>query len=184
MQFLTYNGNGPFTGAYIQDEAPVGISFLEVGDADYRNWCNISYQDGVIVPTPGPDAAQLLATAQATQTATISAACQAAIYAGFTSSALGAVYTYPFGDKDQTNLNGDVSLSMLPANQVTGWTTPFWCADSNGVWDMRSHSAAQIQQVGSDAAAAKLACVNKNIALATQVAAATTVVAVQSIVWS
>jgi hypothetical protein len=52
MQFLTYDGNGPFTGAYIQDEAPAGESFIEVDDATYRNWFNLSYQDGQIVANP------------------------------------------------------------------------------------------------------------------------------------
>ena len=121
---------------------------------------------------------------QAAQTALVSATCQAAIYAGFTSSALGAVYDYPFGDKDQTNLNGDVILSTLPSSQAQGWTTAFWCADANGNWAMRAHTAAQIQQVGIDAAAAKLANVNKNVALATQIAQATTIAAVQAINWS
>ena len=63
MQFLTYNGNGPFTGAYIQDSAPTGVSYIEVDDADYANWVNLSYQSGAIVATPAaaPSSAQLQA---------------------------------------------------------------------------------------------------------------------------
>lgn len=125
-----------------------------------------------------------LATLQAQQIATLSAACAAAIYAGFTSSALGATYLYPFQDKDQANLNGEVSMSLLPAGQAPGWTTQFWCADSNGVWAMRSHTAAQIQQVGQDAAAAKLANVQKNVSFAAQVKAATSPAAVSAVMWS
>jgi hypothetical protein len=182
MQFLTYNGNGPFTGAYIQDEAPVGVSFLEVDDADYLNWCNLSYQDGTVVPTPGPSAPQQLVAAQASQTAILSAACQDAIVAGFTSSALGAAYIYPAKPTDQQNLNASVVASILPG-VAGGWSTPFWCADSTGVWAYEMHTAAQIQKVGVDGKAAILACLTKNQQLASQVAAATTIAAVQSIVW-
>ncbi|MEW9586617.1 hypothetical protein [Paraburkholderia sp. DGU8] len=53
MRYLTYNGNGPFTGAYIQDLLPEHeANHIEVDEATYLNWCNVSYQDGAIVPTP------------------------------------------------------------------------------------------------------------------------------------
>lgn len=141
-----------------------------------------------VVTNMSPDqVSAAVSAAQTAQTALVSAACQAAIYAGFTSSALGTVYNYPFQDKDQTNLNGDVLLSTLPIAQVAGWTKPFWCADPSvtpPAWAMRPHTAAQIQQVGIDAAAAKLACIEKNIAFAAQIAATQDIPTIQSIKWS
>ncbi|MEX3764449.1 DUF4376 domain-containing protein [Paraburkholderia phenoliruptrix] len=64
------------------------------------------------------------------------------------------------------------------------WTTPFWCADAGGNWAWTDHSADQIQTVGRDIKAAILACQAKNAQLAAQVAAATTVAAVQAITWN
>jgi hypothetical protein len=64
------------------------------------------------------------------------------------------------------------------------WTTPFWCEDASGNWAWVNHTSAQIQKVGVDGKAAILANMAKNAGLAAQVAAATTVAAVQEIVWS
>ena len=120
--------------------------------------------DGSYTDIPIP-----LASVQTAQAAQVSAACQAAIYAGFTSSALGAAYTYPFGDLDQTNLTGSVLLSTLPAASAPGWTIEFLCADSTGAWGYRAHTQAQIQQVGTDAANSKLANLVKNATKAAQI---------------
>lgn len=123
-----------------------------------------------------------LAQAQAAKVAELSAACQAQIYAGFQSSALGAAHTYPAKDKDQTNLAGSVVASLLPSLPAN-WTTPFWCADANGTWAFVAHTAAQIQQVGADGKAAIITALEKNAGLAAQVMAATSIAAVQAIVW-
>lgn len=123
-----------------------------------------------------------LAQVQAAKVAELSAACAAQIYAGFTSSALGAAHTYPAKDKDQANLSGSVVASMLP-NLPAGWTTPFWCMDAAGAWAFVPHTAAQIQQVGADGKAAVVTALEKNAALAAQVMADTTVAAVQAVAW-
>jgi hypothetical protein len=128
------------------------------------------------------DAKYALTNAQVLQAAAVSSACQASIYAGFTSSALGGPYHYPCDDQDQTNLNGCVLASTLPIIPAD-WTTKFWCADASGGWDMRSHTAAQIQQVGLDGLSAKETAVQKNKDLAAQIVAATTLEAVQAIAW-
>lgn len=124
-----------------------------------------------------------LAQARTSQTESLSAACAAAIVAGFSSSALGAVYTYPSQPNDQSNLIGAEAASRNPANPST-WTIPFWCADSAGAWALRAHTAAQIQQVLADGVAARVALSQKLASLTAQVAAATTVAAVQSIAWA
>jgi hypothetical protein len=128
------------------------------------------------------DTAAQLAAAQAAQVATLSLACQNSILSGFTSSALGSAYTYPSKATDQQNLASSVLASLMP-NIATDWVTPFWCEDSTSTWAFVNHTAAQIQQVGEDAKTAILANMAQNATLATQVAAATTVAAVQAIVW-
>lgn len=141
-----------------------------------------SYANGAFSAPNDATSASRLAVAQSGKLAEISAACKAAIYAGFTSSALGAPHTYPAKDTDQQNLASSVIDSLL-SNGAAGWVTPFWCADASGDWAFRMHSAAQIQKVGQDAKAAVLAAMVKNQTLAGQVAGAATVDAVSAIAW-
>jgi hypothetical protein len=117
------------------------------------------------------------------QKAVVSQSCQDAILAGFTSSALGSAHSYPAKFTDQQNLNASVTASLLPGVDAN-WTTPFWCADAEGNWSYAAHTAAQIQQAGSDGKAAILTCLTKNQQLAAQIDAATTIPAVQAITWS
>lgn len=133
----------------------------------------------VIAP---PTAADILISSKSAKIAELSAACQAQIYAGFQSSALGAAHTYPAKDKDQANLSGSVVASLLPGLPAN-WTTPFWCEDATGSWSFVQHTAAEIQQVGTDGKSAILAALQKNSTLAAQVMAAANVADVQAIVW-
>ncbi|QHC93401.1 hypothetical protein PspR84_01740 [Pseudomonas sp. R84] len=71
----------------------------------------------------------------------INADCQAAITAGFFSSALGAAHLYSSQLDDQLNLAGVV---------LTGLDTLYACRDIHGVRDFRPHTFAQIRQVGDD----------------------------------
>ncbi len=121
--------------------------------------------------------------ARASQCANLSVACAGAIVAGFASSALGVPHTYPSQPTDQSNLIGAEAASRNPANPST-WTVPFWCADSTGVWALRAHTAAQIQQVLADGVAARVALSQKLAGLVAQVNAATTIAAVQAVVWA
>ena len=131
---------------------------------------------------PAPTAAQLLAQTQAAQISIITQACAAAITSGFTSSALGSAHTYPSGLTDQANLTANVLSSLLPGLPST-WTTPQLCQDASGVWAYVAHTAAQIKQVGGDGKAAILASLTKKANLQAEIEAATTIAAVQAIVW-
>lgn len=114
----------------------------------------------------------------------LAAACGTQAVGGFSSSALGAPYLYPSAQTDQDNLAASVLASLLPAGQAPGWTTPFMCCDSKGVWARRPHMAAQIQQVGLDGKAFVLGCLTKLDTLRAQIGAATTVDQVDAIVWT
>ncbi len=125
-----------------------------------------------------------LATVKTVRTNALRAACAAAITGnGFASSALGAVHGYPSDVISQTNLLGSVTDSLLPGLPAT-WTTPFWCANTTGAWNFAAHTAAQIQQVGQDGKAAVVAAQQKLAGLNAQVAAATTVAAIQAVTWA
>lgn len=114
----------------------------------------------------------------------IDAACAAAIVSGFGCDALvsGTAYTYPSKITDQSNLSASVLASVLPGIPE-GWTTDFWCADPAGVWALRPHNAAQIQRVGMAVQEGILALIQKKAELEAQIDAATTMAAVQAVVW-
>lgn len=154
---------------------PASLPFYLLSEGAPTQINGVWTQTWAQVPTP-------LFMAQATQSATLNAACANAIVSGFTSSALGSVHTYPSKTTDQLNLTASYASSLAP-NLPTDWATPFWCADSSGKWAWVNHTASQIQQVGSDGKAAVLAYQSQNAALQTQVNAATTVDAVAAIVW-
>ena len=126
---------------------------------------------------------QTLASAQSAQISALTASCAAAITSGYTSSALGSAHTYPSGATDQINMIGSVTASLLPG-LASGWTTPFWCADSTGAWSFAPHTAAQIQQAGDDGKAWVVTCQTKLQTLSASVSAAKTLAAVQAIVWA
>lgn len=134
--------------------------------------------DGTAFHAPAVGLAQI----KTAQLAIVGAACAAAITGGFQSSALGVAYTYPSQQSDQANLNANVVSSLLPGLPAN-WTTLQICGDANGKWGYMPHTAAQIQQVGVDGKAAILGCLTKNARLQAQIAAATTVAAVQAINW-
>lgn len=116
------------------------------------------------------------------QISLIAAASITAQTSGFTSSALGSEYSYPSDLQDQANLNAVATSSTFPI-QPAGATYAFWCTSSTGVSGFVSHTAAQIQRVGMDGLAAIMAQKAKQWDLTQQIAAATTVAAVQAIVW-
>jgi hypothetical protein len=184
-----YDASGAIIAFYdsIDSPAPQGAQVIDITEAEWQECINNQgskfVENGALADVPPPSAAELLAAAQVAKFAELSAACKASIVAGFTSNALGAAYTYPAKDTDQQNLASSVIDSLL-ANGAAGWVTPFWCADASGDWEFRAHTAAQIQKVGQDGKAAVLAAMAKNQALAGQVAAASTVDAVNAIAWA
>jgi hypothetical protein len=143
--------------------------------SDMSNWMNVSGVPTYQIP---------LATAQTNQIALINTACQTAITSnGFVSSALGSPYTYPSDLLDQQNMAASVLSSLMPG-LPSDWTTPFYCADSNGNWAYRFHTVAQIQQVGTDGKTFILSKLMIAATLSAEIMAATTISAVQSINWT
>lgn len=182
MKYLIHDAAGNIVGnGETSQDALIDPNTIACTDAQYadpKSWVVVKEN---LVANPNAGALRL-DQLKAAKIAEFSNACQAQIYAGFTSTALGTVHTYPAKDRDQSNLSGSVLASVLPGLPTT-WTTPFWCMDMAGAWSLADHTAAQIQQVGTDGKAAILAAVTKNASLAAQVNAATTAAAVAAIVW-
>lgn len=149
---------------------------LELSQSEWDNRLATPYvNNGILVAAPKLTAKQRLINTQDVQITTITQSCADAIIAGFTSSALGTVHTYPSQPNDQTNLISAVA-SGLP-------NVPFWCADLTGVWGIVAHTDVQIKQVLVDGGTTRIGYSAKLAALVTRIRAATTVADVQAIVW-
>ncbi len=130
--------------------------------------------------------------AQQQQLTMLSNNAKQAITSGFSSSALGTPHLYPSQQTDQLNLAASVVASIQPG-VTAAFTTPTWCATpavdavaavaaAPAIWSFTPHTAAQIQQVGSDAKAWIEAQQATHATLVAQVQAAPTVAAVQAVV--
>jgi hypothetical protein len=138
--------------------------------------------DGSGMPALSDPAPASLDELKAAKLAELETACATEIAAGFTSDALGEVYTYPAKPTDQSNLQASVLASILPGVDEK-WTTPFWCADAQGKWAYQAHTVTQIQQVGVDGKNAINAAIAQKIVLEQQVVAAKTAAEVATITW-
>ncbi|MEO6983324.1 MAG: hypothetical protein ABI072_09445 [Edaphobacter sp.] len=189
ISFAIYDtGTGLVKGVFNASDAsamvantPPGCAALELtaGQAPIGNGWQVV---GGVLPQIVPTAAELLTSAQAAQSAAIQVASTVAQSGGFTSSALGSAYTYPSAPQDQANLIAVATASNFPGRPA-GETYLFWCTSANGVSNFVAHSAAQIQQVGIDGLNAIMAVKSKAYVLSLTIATATTVAAVQAIVW-
>lgn len=108
--------------------------------------------------------------------------CAKAIIGGYESDALGSTHTYPSKPTDQSNMIASVTDSYNPDNWV-GWTTPFWCQDSNGDWTFKNHTPLQIRQAGSDGKTYIAAQQLKNAQLQEQIVLAETQAELDAIQW-
>ena len=111
--------------------------------------------------------------AQGVQIGLLSAACQAAIKAGFTSSALGSAYNYPADDATQ----GNIDRAATKGGSL-------WCQPSSGgAWSFVAHTATEAAQAQADMWTHIQAQQTTYAGLVGQVNAATTVAGVDAIVW-
>ncbi len=112
-----------------------------------------------------------LATVQSTKAQAIKAACQAAIAAGFSSSALGSAYSYPSDDNSQRN----IAMAATAGGAL-------WC-ETGGIWAMVIHTSAQAKQVQTDLFAMIQRNQSKYAQLVAEIDTATTSEAVEAVSW-
>lgn len=185
-----YDLTGAIVAFYdsVVSPAPNNTSVIDITDDQWQTCLAMpgyTVASGVLTaPTP-LTAVEILATEKLAQSQVVDVACATAIVSGFTCDALtpGAPHTYPSKLTDQTNLLASV-LSSLMTGLPSDWTAAFWCADETDVWGYRAHTAAQIQAVGVSYKTMVSGYIGKKIALDTAISAATTVEAVQAVVWS
>ncbi|VVE55260.1 hypothetical protein PCO31111_05027 [Pandoraea communis] len=127
--------------------------------------CAISVSaDGALVTVDPP-----ISELKSALIAQLYASCQRAIYAGFSSAALGADHFYPTADLDQRNLQSAV---LAGQGQTGEWSTPLWCQSGNA-WTFGAHSAAQLTQVNADWVAHRVSAQQRYVDLVAEVNAAT-----------
>ena len=123
-----------------------------------------------VIPSPTPG--QLLTAAQVVQSAIVKTSCANAITMTFTSSALGSGFNYDCAPLDQANI-GFVSIHG----------GSLWCQTGTNPWTFTTHTTIQGLQVKADMTSHIQAQQAIYAGLLTQINAATTVAAVQAIVW-
>lgn len=148
------------------------------GTLSLTSW-NVKDSNGVPIPQPVQSDLDswALSAAKQMKIAELNAACENAIYAGFSSSATGTSHQYAFTLLDQQNMN-ETATAML---QDSTFTSVSWKTEDAGEV---SHTAAQFQQLCKDARVFKLTNITKYRQLKANVLAATTVDAVKAITWS
>jgi len=175
QKYAAYDANGTITGFYDDVDSPVpgGLSAIKITDAEWQdaiaNQGKYSAVNGVFTAAnPWPS----LSATKTAQINAVSSDCQGAIEAGFSSSALGSANTYGCKATDQSNIN---------AAALNGGS--LWRRDSTGAWVFQSHTAAQAQQVQKDMVTHIQAEQSHYATLVGKINDATTVSAVQAVVW-
>jgi hypothetical protein len=132
QKYAAYNAQGWIIAFYdsVVSPPPAGLTnVIELTDAQYSQVGGIQGEwtvvNGVLTPPATPSEAQLLATAQADQAASVTTACYATITGGFTSQALGSTYSYPSNNTtnhpDQSNLNASVTRALMMIRKAGEW---------------------------------------------------------------
>ncbi|WP_342705026.1 hypothetical protein OHZ10_28030 [Burkholderia arboris] len=180
-KFAAFDTNGNIKAFYDSVDSPPPGGRRNVIALTDEEWLKcISQQgqwyvsDGVLAAVPVPSSAEQLTTAQASQVAVLDAACAKAIVSGFSSDAVGSPYDYPSSITDQTNQN---TIAQCSSGGL------LWCA-SKGTWTFKHHTQPQAMAVVSSFVVWLNKCQNQRMALSDQVSAATSVSAVQSVLWT
>lgn len=170
-------------GLVLKHMYPNADSIADYGTQDDGDGPRIAYWNETKLG-PQPTSTQLAAgeidTAKAVRRGDMASECKRAIEAGHPSLVLGASHTYPTTKQDQGNLDALVLKARIHG---TTQIYKFWCADPNGVWARRAHTAQQITDLGTEIANHVIAQQDRYETTLAEINAATTVTAVEAVVW-
>lgn len=170
IYYLLVDASNNIVGSGFTPDGTVPDGCVVCSQLQAQNPFNWAIVKGEIMPSPN-----VLANTQAAQIQILSSACAKQIISGFSSPALGTPNNYASGEIDQQNI-------VQSAQSTKGGLLS--CANASGVWTRQPHTQAQAQQVLEDFVTARDAARSKLGALETQVSAATTLEAVQAILWN
>ncbi len=174
-KFAAYDAQGSITAFYDDEDspAPEGVSAIEITEDQWQGClCTPGYKvvGGHLVAPPPPTAAQILAAAQASQIAIIESAYQAAIQQPV--SYMSTTFQADLASQDV------LAKSLVPGAVPASF---FWLDANNNQVPM---TFAQLQGLAGAMLTQGQAAFAKKTGLKQQIRAATTVAAVQAVVWS
>lgn len=155
----------------LQSELPPAQDLLVVTE---QQWSVRTQDIYFVVEGVLTASATMLSVVIPEKVARLSAACALAIIGGFSSSALGEAFIYASQEIDQRNL-------VQSAQCAKGGLLS--CQDNTGTWARKPHTQAQAQQVLEDFVTSRDAARLQLETAQAQAQAATTIAAVQAIMW-
>jgi hypothetical protein len=183
QKYAAYNAQGAITAFYdsVDSPVPAGVTTIEITDAQWQTCLSAPgytvVNGALVAPTP-PTAAQLLATAQATQTALLNAAYQAAIVAPVSyTTAAGATAVFNQTETAKENLQD----ALLASEKAGAWSLNVWQSAAGAI--VTPFTYADLQGLAAAMEAVDAPDYQTLLGLLAQVAAATTVEAVQAVAW-
>lgn len=184
QKYAAYNAQGAITGYYDSVDSPVpdGVTAIEITDAAWQACIAAqspyTVENGTLVAPVEPTGEELLADAQATQISALYAAYNTAIAGGVTYTSKGGIAKAYQSDTGSIN---DV-LQMQAAFQAAGAMPAgfYWVATDN---TQVPFTYADVQGLANAMGLLGVSSFAQLQTLKAQVKAATTVAAVQAIVW-
>ncbi|MFM0165653.1 hypothetical protein PQR39_35125 [Paraburkholderia sediminicola] len=185
QKYAAYDANGNINAFYdsVDSPVPAGLTnVIEITDAQWQTCINNQGQwyvsDGALAPVPPPTAAELLAQAQAAQTAILSAAYAAAINAPVSyTTAAGTTAVFNQNAVAKANLQN----AMLASEKSGEWAINLWLSASGA--PVTPFTYADLQGLAAAMEAIDAPDYQLLLQLIAQANAATTVAAVQAVVW-
>ncbi|KVD97623.1 hypothetical protein WI90_30220 [Burkholderia ubonensis] len=186
QKYAAFDAEGNIKAFYDSIDSPIpsGVTnAIEITDVQWMTCISQPGQwhvvSGALAQVPPPTAAEQLASVKASTIAALNAACQAAILAGFTSSAIGSATFYPTTDTDQRNLQSS-ALAAAWSVGTADWRVSLWCRHGDA-WTYVEHTAQQVQQVNADWVTFRTASQQRYADAIAQVREATTIDAMRAI---
>ncbi|AOK15291.1 hypothetical protein WT26_04215 [Burkholderia cepacia] len=186
QKYAAFDAQGNIEAFYDSIDSPIpsGVTnTIEITDVQWMTCISQPGQwhvvSGALAQVPPPSAAEQLASVKASTIASLNAACQAAILAGFTSPGIGMPTFYPTTDTDQRNLQSSALAAAWNAG-AADWHTSLWCRQGDA-WAYVEHTAQQVQQVNADWVTFRTASQQKYADAIAQVHEATTIDAMRAI---
>jgi hypothetical protein len=181
QKYAAYNSAGTITGFYdsIDSPLPSGVTAIEITEAQWQECLTTPGYTVVNGVLTGPTAAQLLAQAQQAQLTTLTAAYQAAIAQPVSYTSKGGITkTYQADPQSLSNLQNTLLGLQTAGATPSGF---YWVAADNA---QVPFIYADLQGLAAALLAPGWAAFQKLQTLKAEVNTATTVSAVQAVVWS
>jgi hypothetical protein len=184
QKYAAYNAQGAIIAFYDSVDSPVpsGVNAIEISDSQWQTCCSVpgwTVTDGALVAPVPPTAAQVLAAAQASQSALIDSAYYSATQQPISfKTAAGVTETFQTDADSQTLVMQTTQGYQIAGSVPAGF---YWKAADD---TLVPFTLADLQGLYSAILAQGWSAFQKRTALKQQIKAATTVSAVEGITWS